>query len=1151
MSKFVRPLASLHVHSSGSMLDGASSPKQHIDFCIEQKIPGMALTDHGTMCLISEFCHYAATKGIVGIPGCELYVDLEPSFRYGHLTVWALNERGFKTLTSVSSRAYKHKVTSFGQPKPRVTWQDLQNNIIKGDIAVGTGCCVGVCARPFLNGNEELATINLEKLITIFGKENVYAEAMFHQVTHDYNRDLKQFLPNPCTPISPDGDIQKSYNYWILQQAKKYDLKTIVSDDSHFVYPEEKVKQTALLQNGDKDGWHFYNTYSRQTADESFAIAEKTLGITQKQFEGMLDTNLEVIEKARNFKMPYKLVLPPVYTQDRIEVTDNSSYEKICFEKMRKFGRMNDDPIYKERLELELKIIGKNDNVNFLPYFIFLAEVCQFAKENGIVMGPTRGSAGGSLLSYWLGITHLDPIKLKLPFERFLSIDRINRKKFPDIDLDFDASRRQEIIDHLKNLYGDCCAQVGTHSTIGLKQALQDASRAIYGKVTPEVYGLNQSLKSAPQGLSTVKWLYGYTDDDGINHPGYMYENEKLNTFLKQHDRVANLVEQMVGIERQFGRHAGGFVVADKPIYEYIPTAIIGKKDESYYITQYTKDWVEKSGLVKMDLLGVNTLADIGRCLDILKKQDIHLDIYNLPEDSEVFKIYHSGDTMTVFQMEPGTTCHYDSKNKRSWLKDMKPDSVADLAAITALIRPGALDAIIEDGMTTAAAAYIDRKNGASFKYLHPDLEPILKDTYGLMVYQESVMQVFMDLAGYTMEKADVVREGIGKKKQDVVDQAKKDLEKSLFGRDGWTKEKIDILCHQIQAFARYAFNKSHAAGYGMLSYISAYLKVKHPLEWWSAVLQNAKKEEIKEDLWTHVKNFIVLPSVNHSNDNFIIKGDKILAPLRLIHGIGPAAYRELTQKAPYASLEDLVTKVDGRTVKLDTWAALAFSGALRPITDKGATAILEWYCNYKKREFPTYLTKFNKLDYLHRVKKHLPMLPVDLGGMYEGEMKKLGYDLADANMIKNHFEFIGKKKVEGDTLFSFVTTSAESGLKLKLKNPLAEDIHIAFMGIISDIKYFNWTSKKDGTTHEAKKYVISTKDESICCVDFMSKTHHSIGDLVLVDPSYNEIREGDRDYLNFTRFKFTTIDKSTNMKLAELDINEEDKNAKKRRKRT
>jgi DNA polymerase-3 subunit alpha len=839
-----------------------------------------------------------------------------------------------------------------------------------------------------------------------------------------------------------------------------------------------------------------------------------------------MDNSLEILDKAKDFKFTKQLVMPPVEISP-IYLQDSDPYRSEAIAKMKKVGRINEDPAYIGRLEYELRVISKNGVVDFLPYFLFLAQVCETAREKGIAMGPCRGSAGGSLVSYWLGITHLDPIKLNLPFERFLSFDRIKRQKFPDIDLDFDAVRRPELVEYLQTKYGTKCAQIGTHSTLGLKQALQDSSRAVYGEVLPEIYAMNRDLKSAPQGVNIHDYLYGYTDEDGNVVQGYIEQNPRLNQFLTAQPKIKNLLERMCGITRQFGRHAGGFCLADRDIFEYIPTAKIGK--EAHYITQYSKDWVEKAGLIKMDLLGVNTLADIGSCLKLIKNRyNKDIDIYNLPEDPEVFEQYHRGDTITVFQMEPGTTCHYDARAKRSWLRDMKPNSIADLAVVTALVRPGALDAIIEDGKTTAAAAYVDRKNGAKFEYLHPDLANIVGDTYGIFTYQEQVMQLFIELAGYSMEKADVVREGIGKKKQDVIDAAKKDLEKALLGREGWTQEKINILTQQVQAFAKYAFNKSHAAGYGMLSYISAFLKKKYPLEWWTSVLSNSDKEEIKDKYWSSVKEFVLLPSVNNKNTNFEIFDNKIKSPLSLIHGIGPSAYQELVAKAPYVSLLDLFTRTNGRVVKVDTIAALAYAGAFSELTTKNPADIMQEYFIYKKAKDPKYkqtkdFSKFSKIDTLLKIKKHLPMLRIDYSDYYAEDFKVNGYSVAIEQHRASGVEFY-KQSAHGNEL---VMSSAETALKYKDKHPLKQGVSISLLGLVSEIKTFEYTKKSTGERKSAVKVKLITRDQPFSIIYWgQSICPIEVNSLVMVSVPYEDIIYNDRDYLSFGKFKATVIDR-------------------------
>lgn len=480
---------------------------------------------------------------------------------------------------------------------------------------------------------------------------------------------------------------------------------------------------------------------------------------------------------------------------------------------------------YKERLELELKVIQQNERgVDLTSYFTVLADITTWAKNNGIVKGPGRGSAAGSYVAYLLGITDIDPISFNLPFSRFLSNARINKGSMPDIDLDFPTSKRKELLDYVFEKYKEKAAHVAIFSSLKLKNSLLDVFRAMVtqpteleidnAKKSSDIQKMNQlhsklriqteefafmrkSLDTLVPGASDNEIIHGYSDSDGIYHPGLLESNKMFADWTKKYPEIFEMTEKVLGLPRHIGTHAGGIVIAPMSLPEVVPVF----KDNGVNVISYDKKIIGKHGLVKYDLLGVTSLDHIQTCLDLLKNKGINLDIYNLPENEKMWDVFLDGRCQGIFQ--------WSTSGGARFAKKLKPRCFKDLSDGVALNRPGALDAIVTlpDGTEmTAADVYLKRKSGElPVSYLHPSLEPILKETLGVAFFQENIMQIMIDLFKYTEEEADDVRSKISDKDVKSFEKIKQDAQKLLI--KGWKQSQIDELYSQILAFSRYGFN--------------------------------------------------------------------------------------------------------------------------------------------------------------------------------------------------------------------------------------------------------------------------------------------------------------------------------------------------------
>lgn len=1005
-----KQLLPLHVHTVYSVLDGASQIDEYISWCKKNGASALGVTDHGWMIGANELIHKCNKNGITPLPGCEFYlvppVDYDfakKPYDYYHVTAWAVNEKGYRNLLKLGSISFgtdefvqqyfdKHQkkavvgprervISYFGgrQRKPRITFEELfQYN---EGIVLGSGCLIGALNKAFLNGEKEGAEKNLNRLLEVF-RGRLYVELMPHKVTHDWDRTNKNFKHNECTDFSPDGDVQKSCNICSIEIAQKYKLPLLMTVDSHFVGSEQYEIQKVLLQNGDPDGWHFYNSYHMLTSEDAWKHWSAVHGDDKANrllFAEAVENNHAIAELAKGFKIQDNFQQPEVKIDADLSVIGERERLKVqIIRAIKKHGRMKwGNKAYEERLSQELKVICDNGIHDFSKYFLFLEQWGEWTRQHSILSAPGRGSGAGSLLCYLLKITHLDPFEYKLPFERFLSMGRLKRGKFPDID--WDLGDRDILIAKLQEEYGERFSQCSTHGTLKIKSAIKDACRVILGwnSGDDKVNGLTKNIEMTPQGVLDKDFLLGYTDQDGNNHEGYLDRDPALKKFFDEQPSVFEMVINLLGIPRSVGRHASAYFISDRPISESSPTCTVS----GHVCTQFTAAWAEKAGLIKFDFLRVNTLSDISGCIRLVQKRAGYkiwkekfifnneefeawqgelpvesipmkdgkiLDVYSLPMDEAVYSQFDIGATETVFQMHTPLLTQFCCR--------VKPRSINDLSAIVALVRPGPLSALIEDGKTTMTEAYIKRKHGEiPVTYAHSDMEPILKDTYGVAVYQEQLQQMFSDLAGYSSEEADEMREIVGKKKKQQMEKAIPEL-RSRLQKKNWTQTQIDVFVNLCIASASYSFNRSHSASYASVAYLCMFLKHHFPVEWWTSVLQNAKVEDIREKGYTKaVRNFLEMPHINGPTGTFELRDDnKIHSPIYLIDGVGDAACRAIGQErernGDYKNFNDFFDRIDRRVVNQSVMHNLILCGMFEKIEpDKSPKDLLKIYHLYKR----------------------------------------------------------------------------------------------------------------------------------------------------------------------------------------------------------
>lgn len=867
----------LHVHTEYSLLDGASRIKDLVAAAKEAGMEALAITDHGNMYGAVTFYQECKKQGIKPIIGCEVYLapgdrheraDVK-GVRYYHLILLAENETGYRNLT---------KLVSLGNIegyyyKPRID-KEILRQYHEGLICL-SACIIGEIPRAIINGDMEKADELTREYIDIFGKENFFIEVQNHGL-----------------------EDERKAREGLLYLAEKYDLKLAATNDLHYVRREDASYHDILLciQTGstvNEPGRMKFST------DDFYLknVAEMEKLFPPDVYKDALTNTKLIADRCQVDFVFGEHYLPQFPLPEGL--TDEQYLRQLCEEKIT--GRY--DPVTKdvrERLDYELDIIHR---MGFDSYFLIVWDFINHSREQGIAVGPGRGSAAGSIVAYTLGITDIDPLRYALLFERFLNPERVS---MPDIDVDFCYIRRGEVIDYVKERYGeDHVAQIITFGTMLARGAVRDVGRALdlpYGDV-------DRIAKLIPAEL-------GMTLDKAMKESAEFRQLYDSNPEAKQVIDYARAVE---GLPRHSSTHAAGVVIAGRPLTDYLPVQL----SDGTLVTQYDKDLVERLGLLKMDFLGLRTLTVIADTLDnIYRSRGERVDISKIPlEDELTGKMLCDGQTGAVFQME--------SAGMTQLVKDLAPNSFEDLIPLVALYRPGPLGS----GMVQDFIAGRHGKKKA--EYPHPLLEPILKETFGVILYQEQVMQIVQVLAGFSLGQADLLRRAMGHKEPELLMKQKATFLEGAKARNVDLKiaEHIfELLTH----FADYGFNKSHSAAYALVAWRTAYLKAHYPAEFMAAMLSSVVDSSDKVGVYIEQCRRmgipILPPDINASNASFSVDGKAIRFGLSAVKNVGDGAIAEIKSKEEadglYTSLEDFCSRVDMRTVNKRVIESLVKCGA-------------------------------------------------------------------------------------------------------------------------------------------------------------------------------------------------------------------------------
>ena len=859
----------LHVHTEYSLLDGSSKIKELVHQAKELGMDSIAITDHGAMYGVIDFYRAAKAEGIKPIIGCEIYVTTGSRFdkeasqgdkRYYHLVLLAQNDTGYHNLMKIVSRGF----TEGFYYKPRVDYEVLEE--YKEGLIALSACLAGEVATYIRENNYEKAKNTALRLQDLFGKDNFFLELQDHGI--------------------PD---QTKVNTALLKMSKETGIDLVATNDIHYTFKEDAEAHDILLciQTGKKvqdedrmryEGGQYY-LKSPEEMQRLFPYAREAIENTGKIAKRC---NVEIVfgeQKVPEYDVPegYTAV---TYLNHLCEEGLKRRYPNITKE-------------LRERLDYELKTI---ENMGYVDYFLIVWDFIHYAKEHGIAVGPGRGSAAGSIVSYCLEITDIDPIRYQLLFERFLNPERVS---MPDIDVDFCYERRQEVIDYVTRKYGkDCVAQIVTFGTLAARGVIRDV-----GRVMDLPYAYVDSIsKMIPQEL-------GITIDKALKM------NPDLKKLYDTDETVTNLIDmakRLEGLPRHCSMHAAGVVICQKPVDEYVP---LSRAADGTITTQFIMTTLEELGLLKMDFLGLRTLTVIQNAVLLARRKQPELNINQIDyNDQKVLDYIGTGKTDGVFQLE--------SAGMKGFMKELKPHNLEDVIAGISLYRPGPMDFIPQ---------YIRGKNdSSSITYDCPQLEPILAPTYGCIVYQEQVMQIVRDLAGYSLGRSDLLRRAMSKKKAAVMEKERKifiygDEETGVPGciKNGIDEQTANKIYDEMIDFAKYAFNKSHAAAYAVVSYQTAWLKYYFPVEYMAALMTSVidNPSKVSEYIYAcrQMNIKILPPDINKGEANFSVDGGDIRYGLAAIKSIGRPVIKAIVEDREelglFQNLEDFITRLSAKNI--------------------------------------------------------------------------------------------------------------------------------------------------------------------------------------------------------------------------------------------
>ena len=920
-----KKFAHLHLHSEYSLLDGYTKISKLFNRVKELGMDSVAITDHGAMFGVIDFYKEAKKHGIKPIIGCEVYTAPRTRFlkdpvkdkNMGHLVLLAKNNNGYNNLIKIVSKGY----TEGFYYKPRIDFEVLEE--YNDDLICLSACLAGDVQRKLLNGDYNGAKEFALRLNAIYGPENFYLELQDHSI-----------------------EEQKQVNKDLIRLSRETEIPLVATNDVHYLNKEDHITHDILLciQTGktinDEGRMKFPGSeFYLKSYDEMLSLFPYA--------PEAIENTLKIADMC-NVTFDFHQMHLPGFDVPK-EYSPGEYLRKLCHWGLERRYELVTDEI-RDRLEYEINTI---EAMGYIDYFLIVWDFIKFAKDNGIVVGPGRGSCGGSIVAYTLYITDIDPIKYNLIFERFLNPERIT---MPDIDIDFEDERRQEVIDYVIRKYGkEKVAQIITFGTMAARGAIRDVGRAInmsYGEV-------DKIAKQIPHQL-------GITIEKAIEL------NPKLREIYHDDDKAKYLIDVAMAVEgmpRHASTHAAGVVISKKAVNEYVPLYI----HDDNITTQFNMNLLEELGLLKMDFLGLRNLSVLKEAVKLIKyNKNINIDLEQIPyDDTKTYELISSGETLGVFQLE--------SSGMRHFIKELRPQCLEDIIAGISLFRPGPMDSIPK---------YIENKNNPEkVDYLHSKLEPILKVTYGCLVYQEQVMQVVRELGGYSYGRSDLVRRAMSKKKMDVMEKEREyfingkvdedgNIEIAGCVKNGVDKKTANIIFDDMIDFAKYAFNKSHAASYAVLAYQTAYLKCYYPVEFMAALMTSVMGNSSKVAQYIsdckRIGIEILQPQINESFAKFTVSQDKIRFGLLAIKNVGTGIIKSIVQarkNRKFTSFIDFCERIDTKELNKRAVESMIKAGVFDGLnaTRAGLLAayerIIEGVQQDRRRNIAGQVSLFNSFD--------------------------------------------------------------------------------------------------------------------------------------------------------------------------------------------
>lgn len=1035
------PFTHLHVHTEYSLLDGFCRIKELPKYVKEMGMDSIAITDHGNMFGIIDFYRACKAEGIKPVLGCEVYMTtgdrkgrdpINDRQRF-HLILLAENDIGYKNLMKVVSIAY----TEGFYYKPRADF-DLLEKYSEGIIAT-SACIAGVIPRKINSGEIAEARKYLEKFIDIYGKDNFFLEIQDHGLREE-----------------------KTANEELIKMAKEYGVGLIATNDSHYLKKSDAEAHDVLLCVQSSSNLNDENRL-RFPNDEFYIKSPEEMSELFKYCPEAIENTHKIAERC-NVEIEFGHYHLPVFPLPE-GMTSQEYLKKLCTEGLyKKYKNVTKE--LTERLEYELSVIN---DMGFNDYFLIVWDFINYSRTHGIPVGPGRGSAAGSIVSYTLDITQIDPIKYSLIFERFLNKERVS---MPDIDIDFCYENRHRAIEYVIDKYGfDNVSQIVTFGTLKPKAAVKDIARCM---------GI-----SFEQSNKIAKMI---PDENKITVQKAIDMNPELHQLYDEDPTITKLLDTAKAVEgmpRHSSTHAAGVIISDRPVSDYVPLYL--NKDS--IAAQFNMITVEELGLLKMDFLGLKNLTVIKHTLDNIKlSKGIDVDIDNISfKDQNVYDTISRGDTIGVFQLA--------SPGMQNFMQRLKPNTFEDIIAGISLYRPGPMDMI---------PTYIENKhNPENITYLHPSLEPILNVTYGIIIYQEQVMQIVRDLAGYSMGRSDNIRRAMGKKKHEVI---AKEREVFLHGNEeaynkGEDKEKVhgcvaigidektgNEIYDLMEKFASYGFNKSHAAAYGVISYQTAYLKTYYPAEFMAALITVYIGSDDRMLYMNHLKEQgieLLPPDVNKSYARFTVDNGSVRFGLLALRGLGEGAIEEIVEaretKGDFTSFPDFVNKIEFHSLNKKGVESLILSGAFDSLGNNrrelytiyeeflnntlkqrkqnisGQTTLLDMLSQEENEQIEMHIPTMSEFENADKLKYEKEVLGMYISGH---PLREFEEDLNKYTSMKLYevYDMYGKKKSEDEDESEEETEPKVQNKYSKYNNNKRESISIG--GLITNVKVIY--TKKD-----------------------------------------------------------------------------------------